>query len=201
MEAVLHVLDPELGRPAVLADVDEIDGGAVSTEEGKDIEFRIFNGGRGHLSGTVSLETDSAGISMPERPFEGGPETIKVHLTGDGLDPGSKQAGHIIVNTNGGRLIIPVWFEVVRPGWAILGRCVKTGTIAAACAAGLRILLQLIDPKHAFGLIEWPNAASMGEYSTRWLYGPIAIFLVAVVGGVVYYFVRIHLANRDDDWD
>jgi hypothetical protein len=201
MEAVLHVLDPDLGGPAVLADVAEIDGGTISTEETKTIEFTVFNGGRGHLSGTVSLDTNSLGISMPERPFEGGPETIKIRLTGQGLNPGSKQVGHIIVNTNGGRLAIPVWFEVVRPGWAILGRCAKTGLAAAACAAGVRILLQLVDPNHAPGLIDFPNRLSMRQYAGRELYGPIAIFLLAVAGGAAYYLVQMYLRNRDDDWD
>ena len=201
MEAVLHVLDPELGGPAVLADVAEIDGDKVSTEGGKTIEFSVFNGGRGHLSGTVSLDSDSSGISMPERPFEGGPETIRVYLTGRGLDPGSKQVGHIIVNSNGGRLVIPVWFEVVRPGWAILGRCAKTGGIAALCAAALRILLQAIDPKHSPGFIDWPNRAAMRDYAGRELYGPIAMLLFVIAAGVTYYFVEIYRRRRDDDWD
>ncbi len=201
MEAVLHVLDPDLGGPAVLADVAEIDGGTVSTEEAKTIEFTVFNGGRGHLSGTISLDSDSLGISMPERPFEGGPETIKLHLAGRGLDPGSKQVGHIVVNSNGGRLVIPVWFEVVRPGWAILGRCARTGAVAAVCAAGLRMLLQLIDPRHAPGLIDFPNRFSMANYAGRELYGPIAMLLLVIAGGTIYFLVEMYRRSRDDDWD
>ena len=201
MEAVLHVLDPDMGGPAALADVAEIDGGSVSTEETKTIEFTVFNGGRGHLSGTVSLDSTSLGISMYEHPFEGGPEQIKVRLSGQGLNPGSKQVGHIIVNSNGGRLSIPVWFEVVRPGWAVLSRCVKTGAMAAVLAVGLRILLQIVDPAHSPGAIEFPNRLSMESYAGRELYGPIAVMLLAIAGGLVYYFVRIYRGNNDDDWD
>jgi len=201
MEAVLHLLDPELGGPAVLADVAEIDGGVVSTEEGKSIAFTIFNGGRGHLSGTVSLDTASVGISMAEHPFEGGPETLKVYMTGRGLDPGSRQVGHIVVNSNGGRLVIPVWFEVVRPGWAILLRCAKTGAVAAGCAAALRIFLQLIDPRHSPGFIEWPDRSAMSGYAGREFYGPIAMLLLVLAAGTAYYVVEVYRRNSDDDWD
>jgi hypothetical protein len=138
---------------------------------------------------------------MAEHPFEGGPETIKIHLTGRGLSPGARQSGHVIVNSNGGRLVIPVWFEVVRPGWAVLGRCARTGAGAAAGAAGLRMLLQAVDPKHAPGFIEWPNLASMPDYAARWLYGPIAMLLLVSAGGTVYYFVETYRRSRDDDWD
>jgi hypothetical protein len=201
MEAVLHLLDPELGGPAVLADVAEIDGGTVSTEEGKFIEFKVFNGGRGHLSGTISLDADSAGISMPERPFEGGPETVKVYLTGRGMYPGSKQVAHIIVNSNGGRLVIPVWFEVVRPGWAILGRCAKTGAVAAACAALVRIILLSNTPGQPSGFIDWPNRARMEDYAGRDLYGPIAMLLLVLAAGTAYYLVEMYRRQSDDDWD
>jgi hypothetical protein len=201
MEAVLHLLDPELGGPAVLADVAEIDGGMVSTEEGKTVEFTVFNGARGHLSGTISLDANSAGISMPERPFEGGPETVRVYLTGRGLDPGSKQVGHIIVNSNGGRLVIPVWFEVVRPGWAILTRCARTGALAAACAAGLRILLQLAAPGHDPGFIAWPAATATTGNAVPAIYGPIALWLLVIAGGAAYYFVQVYRSGDDDDWD
>ncbi len=196
MEAVLHVLDPDLGGPAVLADVAEIDGGTLTTEETKFIEFTLFNGGRGHLSGTVTLDSVSLGISMSEHPFEGGPEKIKVRLTGEGLNPGTKQAAHIVVNSNGGRLVIPVWFEVVRPGWAIAVRCAKTGGIAGLCAAVFRLFIQFTTPGDKSELVAWPT---MNQVPLA--YGPMTLFLLVIIGGGVYYLVQTYRNNRDDYWD
>lgn len=141
LEALLWLLQPGLPRPVPLADVEELDGGRVGNDLWKPLHVTIFNGSRGTLCGTAWLDTDSPGFIMASETFEGGPVTLTIHISGAGLEPGSRHTARLVVNTNGGDLVIPVTFRVAGAWRESLRRAAGSGVLFAAIFGLLRYLV------------------------------------------------------------
>lgn len=207
LEAILHVLDPDLPWPVPGADVDAIDGGTISREAHKTIEITILNLGRGHLSGTITLasgpfdEGRGANILMLSQEIEGGPVTVPVVLSGEGLPIGSVQRKKIVVDTNGGRLEIPVQFRVSAPLGRMILRGAAAGGIVAALFAVFRLVLQWILPEYAYRTMDWFDYGPLPGDAPYWACIPLALFLLTAFGGVGYYIVLLYRATREEtDW-
>ncbi|MCX5758715.1 MAG: hypothetical protein NTU83_09470, partial [Candidatus Hydrogenedentes bacterium] len=204
LEAVLHVLDTNLPWPTPGADVDSIDGGTLSREASKRVEITIFNLGRGHLAGTITLASspfdagEGSNILMSSQDFEGGPITVSVTLTGQGLPIGSVQRSKIVVDTNGGRLEIPVRFQVSAPLVRMLLRSVVAGGAVAAAFALFRFALQLALPEYAYRTMDWFNYGPLPGNAPYWVCIPFAVFLLAALGGAIYYIQLLYRATREE---
>ena len=198
LESVLQLLDPGIGKPVVMADAEELDGGTVTTEGGKTLNLLVFNGGRGHLSGSVTLATESTGFMMVDHQIEGEPVELAIHLVGQGLDPGTIQEARVVVETNGGNLSIPVRFEVSRPGWRVLGRSLWMGALAGFLAGFFRLTLQAVDPQKTPGLLPWADTRQPADLLRMWSYVPLLLLLATVLLAVVYFALRIYQRSRDE---
>ncbi|MBP9004156.1 MAG: protein kinase [Candidatus Hydrogenedentes bacterium] len=141
LEAVLWLLQPGLPRPVPMADVAELDGGRVGSDRWKPLRVTVFNGSRGTLCGTAWLDTESPGFIMASESFEGGPVVLTVYVSGAGLEPGSRHTARLVVNTNGGDLVIPVRFRVAGAWGESLRRAAGGGVLFAALFGVLRYLL------------------------------------------------------------
>lgn len=199
LEAVLKLLNPDMGGPVALADAEELDGGRLTVEDTGTVRVNIFNGGRGHLSGTVILETVSAGFAMADVTIEGNAVTAVVHLTGQGLEPGSRQEARIVAETNGGRLVIPVHFEVARPGWRALGRTLRSGLVIAAVMGLFRLTVAAVEPARNLMVVPWPRGdeAVRGDRVLAYLVLLMLLTNAVIVGGL--YLVSVIRLNRSDD--
>ncbi|MBW7866148.1 MAG: serine/threonine protein kinase [Candidatus Hydrogenedens sp.] len=198
MEAVLRLLNPDIGGPVVLADADALDAGLLTTEDTKVLELMFFNGGRGHLSGTITLDSESSGFVMGEKPIEGDSVTVKIYLSGQGLEPGSRQEARVVAVTNGGRLEIPLQFTVGRPGWRILGRSVAVGALVGGALGVFRLTLGAMNPAQNRGMMPWPWTLDAADLLPYWGYVPAALLLVLAAGGAAYYAVNVWDMNRED---
>ncbi|HPU97594.1 MAG TPA: hypothetical protein PLO53_06510, partial [Candidatus Hydrogenedentes bacterium] len=143
LESVLWLLQPDLPRPVPMADVEELNGGRVGSDRWKPLRVTIFNGSRGTLCGTAWLDTESAGFIMASESFEGGPVTLTVYVSGAGLEPGSRHTARLVVNTNGGDLIIPVHFRVAGEWRSYVLRASGGGLV---CGAAFGLLRYLLNP-------------------------------------------------------
>ncbi|HOC72282.1 MAG TPA: serine/threonine-protein kinase [Candidatus Hydrogenedentes bacterium] len=199
LEAVLKLLNPDLGGPVVLADAEELDGGRLTREDTKMVRVTIFNGGRGHLSGTVTLETVSPGFAMADVDIEGNGVTAVVHLSGQGLEPGSLQEARIVAETNGGRLVIPVHFEVARPGWRALGRTLRSGLAVAAVMGIYRLTVAAVEPARNLMIVPWPRGDEVlrGDRVLVYLVLMMLLANTVIVGGM--YLISVIRLNRSGD--
>lgn len=199
MEAVLHLLDPELPWPVVACDRTNIYVGGVTPESCKVERVRFFNSGRGYLSGTVALAGTGQGFDMSGGPIEGTDCLVEIGMHGKGLTVGSHQGTTIIATTNGGRLEIPVLFEVVSPIAQCLKRSSIAGLIAGGCMGLLRYALQLLFPVSVTEhVMAWPSlkTAGTGAYAPAMI--PLAIVLLSGIAGSVYYLFALDRAIGAD---
>ena len=203
LEAVLHMLDPDLLWPRAAADVDYLDGGTVSTDGMKTMRLCIFNAGRGHLSGTITLDDAGAGdpglpsgFSMAEREIEGGLTEVAVTMSGQGLPPGKRQEARVIVDTNGGRLEIPVFFQTAGALWRLLGRALLVGVVVAHVFAFLRLLLQRASPEYALDTMNWLSRDYVAAHPERPSYVPAALLALAGLAAGLSYLVAVYRRNE-----
>jgi len=203
LEAVLHMLDPDLLWPRAAADVDYLDGGIVSTDGMKTMRLCVFNAGRGHLSGTITLDDGGAaesglpsGFSMAEREIEGGLTEIAVTMSGQGLPPGKGQEARIIVDTNGGRLEIPVFFHSGGALWRLVSRALLVGLVAAHFFAFLRLMLQRASPEYALNTMNWLSRDYVAAHPERPSYVPAALLALAGLAAGLSYLVAVYRRNE-----
>jgi hypothetical protein len=186
MEAVLHVLDPALPWPAPAADIDEIDGGTISTESSKTVSVTIFNAGRGFMSGTVALSEHGDGFRMTPCAIEGETVTVEVTMHGAGLPARSRQETRIVVETNGGTLEIPVRFKVSAPAAGMLFRSVLAGILTGQVLGLMRLGMQAFLPEYRWEVLRWVSWDAAATTDLRVL-TPAALFFGFGIAGVAYY--------------
>jgi len=202
MEAVLHILDPELPWPAPMADVDAVDAGTLTTESAQTVRINVFNAGRGHLSGTVTLVEDrdtaelTGAFAMEPRIIEGAPVEVKVELRGREQPPGAHRTARVIVETNGGRLEIPISFRVSMPLGAMVLRTALVGILCGEVAGLLRLLLETCLPQCVYNLLDWYDWNTIAAHLSQWGFIPAALFTLTGLGGGLYYLFSMCRVNR-----
>ncbi len=207
MEAVLHVLDPELPWPRPVADVPSIDPGTISAESSRSVRLTISNAGRGFLSGIITLGTteadkglqpllQSAHMSMKTTIIEGDPATVEVALHGRGLPVGAEERGVIVATTNGGVIEIPVSFRVTAPLRAMLLRSLGVGAIAGSLLGAFRYAIQLLMPQYVTQLIQTIPYNRISSDHDVWMLIPFAVGFLTTVGGLLYYAGRLYYVRE-----
>lgn len=193
LEGVLHLLDPDLPWPKITADQDKIDLGKVGTESSKTVQIRFRNYSRGFLSGAFSLSGSGQGFSMDQLTIEGEPVTVKVTVNPQGLPAGSRQKITLVAETNGSRLEIPVSYRVAAPLWKMIGRSLVAGFFCAFVLGMYRVFVHLTMPKYSphvvFNCHTWKSLWENG--ADFWIMIIWMILLVGIVGGGIYYLIRI----------
>ncbi|MFH1137142.1 MAG: serine/threonine-protein kinase [Pseudomonadota bacterium] len=114
LEAVLHILDPDLPPPRVQVDRAAINLGVVRAGTTVDAEFFVENPGRGHLWGRVLVEGAGAELIVAPARVEG--PRAKVHVTAQPpwwIKQEASRTARLVIETNGGRAEILVEFQVV----------------------------------------------------------------------------------------
>ncbi|NIA12520.1 MAG: protein kinase [Nitrospiraceae bacterium] len=199
MEAVLHILDPDLSWPTPAADAEFIDAGTLTTEMDKVVQVCIFNAGRGHLAGTVTLimadaeRTGAAGgFTMEERELRGGPLEVSVTLHGRGGVVGARHEARIVADTNGGRIEIPIYFQVSAPLPRMLLRSALAGLVVALILGMFRLTLQACLPEYTFSVMDWFDWTYIAAHLHQWGFVPAALL---VVGGLAAAAYLIYMAS------
>lgn len=186
MEAILHVLDPDMPWPAPAADVDEIDAGTISTESSKTVSVTIFNAGRGWLAGTVSLAEQAEGFHMTPCEIEGNTVTVEITMRGAGLPARSRHETMIIADTNGGRLEIPVRFRVGAPKAGMIFRSVLAGILTGQILGLVRLGIQAFMPEYSWEVLQWVSWDEAATADLRVL-TPAALLFISAGAGIAYY--------------
>jgi len=189
MEAILHVLDPDMPWPAPAADLDEIDAGAISTESSKTVGVTIFNAGRGWLAGAVTLAEDSEGFHMTPCDIEGNSVTVEVTMRGAGLPARSRHETAIIVDTNGGKLEIPVRFRVAVPKAGMIFRSALAGILCGQILGLIRLGIQVFMPEYGWDVLQWVSWDEAATADLRVL-TPAALLFIAGGAGIAYYVMH-----------
>lgn len=141
LEALLHLLDPQLAKPKPVASQAKVDLGSISSEGEKTASVTIKNGGRGHLSGSITLVGNGSGIAMAAKIIEGNPVTVTLTAKALGLPAGSKQSMNISIDTNGGKLLVPVSFTVTAPVFRMILRSLGCGVLVSLFLGGFRFAI------------------------------------------------------------
>lgn len=110
LEVFLHILDPTLPLPMIEISPRQIDFGPVGTGESRTATLQIRNRGRGHLSGTITIEPAGAAVSASAMRFEGRESKVSVSVVGTGEEFGSHRAVVLITSSAGGERRIQIQY-------------------------------------------------------------------------------------------
>jgi len=201
LEAVLHILDPSLPWPVPAADVDFIDAGPVSTEGTRTLAINVFNAGRGYLAGSVTLDTLTApdgatGITVDECSIEGQPVQIDIRINARGMSIGSRHNAVVVVDTNGGRLGIPIQYRVAAPIGGILLRTLIAGLVAGQALGLIRFAIQAITPQHASTVMQWFSYDTVQQQAGLWGFIPAGIACLTFIVAFFYYLYSMYQVHR-----
>jgi hypothetical protein len=162
----------------------ELDFGAILAGRRETQLFRVVPSGRtqGQPRGTIFTGSHLAGAQTPER-FEGD-DPIK--LTIDTAHPGliaTQYEGAIHLDTNGGRLRLPVRYRIVLPPGQIFLLLLGSLLLGAAGGAAVRLAYALINPEYAASwlLKVRPGGAAIAPFDMKYWWLP----LVGAMAGVL----------------
>lgn len=114
LEAVLHLLDPDLPNPQPKTMPTVLNLGQITPAQPKTAKLRIHNTGRGHLSGVITIAQDRQGVTLSQYVIEGEARiTVSVEVLG--LMSGGRYSNRLRIHSNGGDLSIPLYFTVKPP--------------------------------------------------------------------------------------
>jgi hypothetical protein len=196
MEAVLHLLNPDLPWPTPCADAERIDAHGVSAESSRFVYTTIYNMGRGYLSGVATLRADGwetvkpMNISMETTPIEGESVTLRICLHGTGLMVGAEESANLIVSTNGGDLEIPIHFHVLTPFVGMIKRSLGIGVVGGLVLGAFRASMQWILPEYTQKLVPSISYADVQGNTSLWAF---IMFGGIILTGLVFF---IYLAVR-----
>ncbi|MEW6265605.1 MAG: serine/threonine-protein kinase [Thermodesulfobacteriota bacterium] len=112
LEAVLHLLNPDLPWPKAAADKSELDLGQIAPGEIRNAEIEFLNRGRGFLSGRLYFDGPAREVMLTPMHISGRSTRVRISVQPpDFLKPGRERTGFLVADTNGGRLEIPITYR------------------------------------------------------------------------------------------
>jgi len=191
MEAVLHLLDPALPWPSVAVDLEEVNGGTLATGGSKTETICVFNAGRGHLSGSISLTEDDPGFLIDKHEIDGGPVYVRVHMSAEAIPPGWRQHNTILIETNGGKVEIPLTFKVGAPIKSILLKTTAAGLITGETLACVRLLMESLWPQYRYLPLPWLSSAEIAQMGPL-NFLPLGLIFLVGVPAALYFVSRAY---------
>ncbi|GKT09135.1 serine/threonine-protein kinase [Desulforhabdus sp. TSK] len=195
MEAVQHLLDPDLPWPRISADRTALPFGSIGMESSRTQRITFSNAGRGFLVGNFRLQGQGHGIAIDQESFEGGPVVVEVTADARGLPAGSSQIVTLVAEANGSRMEIPISFTAGIPWLEIFCRSLGVGCICAVVFGILRFIIG--SSTGIAGPLWWISFENVEGY---WFRHPDLILwaalLIGGVGGGLYYLIRMGGANK-----
>lgn len=113
LEMILRLLKPDLERPVLKVDVEELDFGDIPAGSMKTLEVEFRNEGRGQLIGRLKIADAGDEITLDPPKLEGPGNWVMVTVRPPiWLSAGVVRNARIIAESNGGGLDIPVTYRV-----------------------------------------------------------------------------------------
>lgn len=148
LEMLVQELDPQIGQPELEVSHTHIDFGQIDTETQKTIQLEIKNAGRGFLHGDVQFASEMPGFQLSSSAIRG-EAVVLLELDASHLAAKQLHETELIVETNSGRLKVPISCYVDYPIWKSIGRILISGIAVALIVLVPRLIVLL------FGGFEW----------------------------------------------
>ena len=184
LEMLVQELDPQIGQPELVISQARIDFGTLDTETQKTIQIEIRNVGRGFLYGEVQLARKMPGLSLSAPPIR--EETaVTFDLDASYLTVKRSHETELLINTNGGRLQVPISCYVAYPIQKSIYRMLISGVAVAGITLVPCLIILLFEysgwlaPRLTQGgFISWEEYLSWvwGE-KDEW--GPLPIYILS----------------------
>lgn len=148
LEMLVQALDPQIGQPELEVSHPRIDFGQIDTETQKTIQLEIKNAGRGFLYGDVQFASELPGLQLSSSAIRR-EAVVTLELDASHLAAKQLHETELIVETNSGRLKVPISCYVDYPIWKSIGRILISGIAVALIVLVPRLIVLL------FGGFEW----------------------------------------------
>ncbi len=195
LEMLVQALDPQIGQPVLEVSHPRIDFGQIDTETQKTIQLEIKNAGRGFLHGDVQFASELPGLQLSSSAIRG-EAVVTLELDASHLAVKQLHETELIVQTNSGRLNVPISCYVDYPIWKSIGRILISGIAVALIVLVPRLIVLL------FGGFEWLSTrltavglilhgVQLQNHQYFYKYGPwqfIAAFASLCIGIFAYRF-------------
>lgn len=114
LESVLHLLKPNLPWPIIAVFPTGLNFGRIPEEDSRTLTLKVYNVGRGYLSGEFTLSQFGMGITLSPHPeiIEGNMTQIYITVNPLGKDPAEIHRSSLIITSNGGRVEVPINYLV-----------------------------------------------------------------------------------------
>ena len=143
LEELVQRLDPQIGKPEPEVSQPDIDFGTIDTNSQQTTQFKIKNVGRGFLFGEVQIEDGLPGLQISDtKVYRDGVVTIE--LNAKVLKAKQKHHATLVVNTNGGKINIPISCYIDNPIQQAIQRVAISGLSVAAIAVVARLIVEQV---------------------------------------------------------
>jgi len=204
LEAFLKVLDPRLPAPELAVSPASVKVRCSSDCPRATAVVEVSNPGRGHLHGTVRLESSAAGIATAAQAVDanrhrGTTTRIEISIDASSWTRGAWKRGRLLLDTNArttsgrgdGRRVVEIQACAVFPRRAVLGQALAGAAIGAAVAAAARGLIAVRSAPLWIGmrLGHYPSLeeAKLEPLCYQFEYAalPLALLVAVIVGAIV----------------
>ena len=167
LELLVQKLNPRIGSPDLKTSHTSINFGKIDNETKKTIHLKIENAGRGFLYGDVQLASKMPGLQISSTPIIGS-AVVTVELDASSLTVKQTHKTELIINTNSGKLIVPISCSVDYPIHKSIRRVVVSGISMSAIALVARLIaIQLTQLEGSkFG---WLTSARFVDLDANWV--------------------------------
>ena len=175
LELFVQRLDPRIGSPDPKTSHTSINFGKIDNETQKTIYLEIENAGRGFLYGDVQLASKMQGLQISSTSIIGS-ATVTVELDASSLTAKQTHKAELIINTNGGKLTVPISCYVDYPVQKSIRRVAISGISMSAIAIVARLLItQLGDfiGGFKFGWLANARFVNLDANWVRWFEWPM----------------------------
>ncbi len=143
LEELVQRLDPQIGDPKPEISQPDIDFGTIDTNSQQTTQFKIKNVGRGFLFGEVQIEDSLPGLQISDTIVYGN-GVVTIELNAKVLKAKQKHHATLVVNTNGGKINIPISCYIDNPIQQSVQRVAISGLSVAAIAIVARLIVQQV---------------------------------------------------------
>ena len=168
LELFVQRLDPRIGSPDPKTSRTSINFGKIDNETQKTIHLKIENAGRGFLYGDVQLASKIQGLQISSTSIIGS-ATVTVELDASSLTAKQTHKAELIINTNGGKLTVPISCYVDYPVQKSIRRVAVSGISMAAIALVARLIITQLGDFIGGFKFGWLANARFVDLDVNWV--------------------------------